>query len=104
VSYLVDLSEAKRHLRVTDSNSDQDIDAKLLQASWIALDYLGYDEIPDDWLSEESPSTLGVPYVVRAGTLLILSELNHNREASVVAILTPAIKSLLRRYRAPVIG
>jgi hypothetical protein len=102
--YLLDLEEAKRHLRVLDSDSDDDIDAKLLQASWIVLNYLGYDGIPDDWLTDESPSTLGVPYVVRAAVLLVLSELYANRESTNANPLSMAVKSLLRRYRAPVIG
>jgi hypothetical protein len=94
---LVMLDTAKRHLRVEDSDHDADIAAKIRQASEIVLNYLKRKDTPADWPSPAPP-------LVQAATLLELSELYYNREASNVNLISEAVVALLERYRDPTLA
>lgn len=100
---LVSLDQARDHLRVIHNDDDEDIFSKIEQASAIILDYLKLDAVPTGWgnLSGESPSGTGVPHLVQAATLLVLGELHNKREASGADVISPAVVSILNRYRDP---
>lgn len=99
---IISLEEAKQHLRVTSTHADDDIELKILAASAILLNYIKID-------FEDSPLSVpwGVadpPWDIKASTMLILGELNMNREAKDADVLSPAVKALLHRYRDPAIA
>lgn len=74
-------------------------------ASAIVLDYLKMDSLPDAWNEAEgSPSGTGVPENVKAATLLVLAELDRNRDASGADCLSDAVRALLVRLRNPSIA
>jgi hypothetical protein len=87
---LVSLDDAKTHLRITNDDSDADVEMKVAQASAIVLQDLGLDTVPAEWLVG-SPPTIEPPDNVTAKTLLWVSELYENREAGVI---NPNLKAL----------
>lgn len=102
---LVDIDKAMRHCEVTDTERMDDIEDRVLQASDIVMDYIKLDEPPDDWYDDSSPAVLNaVPYLIQAAVLVVAGELFMNREASVVDVLSPSVKSMLHRYRDPALA
>jgi hypothetical protein len=112
---LITLAEAKAHLRLTTPEgdpTDADLVQKLAAAEAAVLSYvrttLHWRTVSADWIS---PAT--VPLDVHHAILLQLGELDRfrgddleaerpARDAS--AELSPAITSLLRRWRDPVVA
>jgi len=107
---LIDLEEAKGHLRVTGTNADEDLTAKMFMATAILFNYLKIDpdasplSVPwgtSDWAGDEPP------WDIKAACLLILGDLWAYREGSTLGNfremnpISPAIESLLRRWRDP---
>lgn len=96
---LVLLPQAKLHLKVTDTNSDEDIQLKLDQASDIILDYLkGGAGVSWTWKT--------VPGPVQAATLLMLTHLHTHRgdDMTVDAHVWEAVERLLMRFRDPALA
>jgi Phage gp6-like head-tail connector protein len=83
---LVRLEVAKLHLRIADDLQDDDIEMKLQQASAILMQHMKLSAVPSEWLMGSPPSTIDPPANIQGYTLLILSELFENREASVFNI------------------
>ncbi len=101
---LVTLEKAKSHLNELGSSRDVDIQEKLDEASDIVLDYLKLDGVPDEWLASASPVEYDIPGVIQSATLLVLSELFENREASTSDPITDAVARLLMRKRDPALA
>lgn len=74
----VDLTAAKRHLRILDSDHDLDVTAKMEQAESIILDYLisGRTRYDDPTLPE--PATMG-GLIIQSAILEILTGLYEHR-------------------------
>ena len=83
---MIDLAQAKFHLRVDGTEHDADIQLKLGLATAIVSDYVGDG---------------GNFEVEQAAILLVLGELWMNRESSSADVVSPAIRSLLERTRVP---
>lgn len=90
---LVSLEAAKNHLRILDSDQDEDIEAKLQEATAIVIDYL---KRPDHGWNEAT-----APFPVKAAIKLMIEELMVNRSTAQV---TEGIKSLLWRLRDPALA
>jgi uncharacterized phage protein (predicted DNA packaging) len=108
---LVSLDNAKRHLRVDNNDSDEDITRKIGQASAIALTYIkrsiGTPDPEDDSIVDWTDET--VPDDIAAAIELILSELYDDRIAgdatqTAGAYLPPAVLALLMPYRTPTLA
>jgi len=99
---IISLLEAKQHLRKTSTHGDDDIELKILAASAILLNYIKIDidasPLSVPW-GEEEP-----PWDIKAATMLILGELNMNREAKDADVLSSAVRALLHRWRDPAIA
>lgn len=103
---LVTLKQAVDHLRLDGTASFPDAEMRIQQASMIVYDYL---KIPvPEFTSpvQDSPiydfwASTAIPFDIQAATLLIIGELFENREASIVEVLSDAVKSLLHRHRDP---
>ncbi len=108
---LITIKQAERQARqdITELEVQAilpDLEQKILAASAIVYNYLKI-AVPD-FTSPSTEGTLystwsitGVPYDVQQATLLVLSELWENREASNSNPLSDAVKALLHRYRDP---
>lgn len=104
---LVTLTQAKTHLRITGTDSDDDIEMKAEQATAIILDYLKLDPLDRGWEagSPGSPGG-GSPAddqdftIVQAAILNVLERL-FRREQDV---LTQGVKDMLHRLRDPTLA
>src|ERR1041385_1228548 len=94
---IVTLAQAKAHLRIADDLQDYDIELKLQQAAAIILRHMKLITVPAEWLTGSPATTIDAPPNVQAATLLVLSELFENREASVANVLSNAVKDLIPR-------
>ena len=125
MSTLVTLAQAKTNLRITSTSDDADIQFKLNLAEALVLEYIGYNSFEEIlMLRAGSPvyhgSPLGSPIgspvtttqidsaidgakaeTLQAAILLVVSSLYDNRLDNPI---TPAVESLLRRWRDPQIG
>ncbi len=108
---LVTLERAKEHLRVTGSESDDDILGKISQASDFVLNYLKIADLVADSSPPTSPAVTDiwppygiVPGEVEAATLLVLGELYEKREAADADVLSQAVRDLLHRRRDPALA
>lgn len=95
---IISLDEAKRHLRVDDSDNDEDILAKTEQA--IAIIY-GYLKKPIPNVDGSPPDE--VDGSAKASILLALTGLYDGRDPA-TEIITPAIVALLMRLRDPALA
>lgn len=82
---LVTLAEAKRHLRIIDDADDPDLELRILAASEAVRNYLkdGVDAFTDsngDLILDSAGDPVGVPFVVKAATLLMLGYLYKDRD------------------------
>lgn len=107
---LCTLEQAKKHLRLTSSQEDDDLRMKLTQAQAIVIDYLD-DSRSDAWAAEMLAWTEEtVPEFVRAAILLQCAELTRFRgddediPTREPGCLSPAVEAYLRRVRMPVIA
>ena len=106
---LIDLDVAKDHLNVTDARFDQRIERMTKQATAIVLEYIGRSS-DTAWTATIAAWTEAtVPDVVQAAILLQLGELYRYRGDDELpkrdeGDLAPGVKSLLRRWRDPVIA
>lgn len=104
---LVTLDQAKKHLRLTGSDDDDDLRLKLLAAQAIIVDYLTSTD--EDWTATIAAWTdETVPEYVRASILLQFGELYRFRGDDIdqpvrdPGTLSPTIRALLARARTPV--
>ncbi len=101
---LIDLDAAKAHLHIRNTDSDADIEAKILQASAIVMTHCKLATIPNDWIVNSSPIEYQIPYDIQAAVYLETAELYFQREGSVSGVLSEAVQNLLRAYRDPTIA
>ncbi len=101
---LIDLADAKAHLHITNTASDVDIEAKILQASAIVMQHCKLSVIPNDWIVNSSPIEYQIPYDIQAAVYLETAELFMNREGSASGVLSEGIQNLLRAYRTPTLA
>ena len=101
---LVSLEQAKAHLRVTSTDSDNDIQLKIEQASTLILERCGstayWRAITATW----TDST--VPQSVQAAVFLMVAHLYEHRgdDMNIDAALWMAIDRLIPMNRDPVIA
>jgi hypothetical protein len=96
---LVTLDEARRHLRLTESNmEDSDVAADVFDKSAAATDIvIDYIKQPDHaWTDQDAP------WRVKSAILLVMSALFDDREGG--DPLSDAAKSLLHRLRDPALA
>ena len=117
---LVDLNQAKIQLRVEldNTDSDSDIGEKIHLASSIVLNKLKVEIAePEDATAPPKACDVYAALAERfsrpvslvegnltAATLLIVSELYENREASEATILSPCVLALLDPFRDPALA
>lgn len=102
----VTLEEAKNHLRVSGTDSDDDIGLKILQASAITCHRLKITDpaVPsaeDGIIASTWGSPLEIPTQVKAITLLVLGAIHEGRESEVSNIISDGMKRLIEPYRDP---
>lgn len=87
---MIELEQAKTHLRVDHNAEDADIAIKLKIARAIV----------DDFIGASSPVTPQSEDIIDAATFLVLGELYVNRESGANP-LSPSVKAMLERLRIP---
>jgi hypothetical protein len=105
---LVTMEAARDHLRNYYEGDENDIAAKITQASAIIIDYLKYPTGSDAWDSTSAPP------VVQAGVLLAIGWLYEDRSGGLnpdatrppvqqdaLGYLPPSITDVLHRFRDP---
>lgn len=96
---LVTLADAKEQLRIESDNTDHDAHLTRIvdQASHIVTDFLKIDE--DEYGTSPDDGSPAVPNLVQAATLLVIEKLFDGTPDE--DPLTPAVRSILHRYRDP---
>ncbi len=105
----ITLDDAKQHLRVLQTDDDNDITAKLDQANAIVWDYIKH--VPGDVTEGAwTPTDLQL-LVIRSATLQVLSKLyddrnigEENDERVALGYLTPQVTAILHRMRDPAVA
>lgn len=98
---LITLDRARSHLHIEGADEDEELAAKIADASGIVIDYL---KRPDHgWTDVTAPGQ------VQAATLLVLGAIWSQREgvgqgADDLDPISPAVVSLLRRMRDPALA
>jgi len=99
---LLSLAQAKSHLRIAldDSSRDEDIYAKVEEASGIILDYLKIPEAEQTWTEDT------VPWHVRSAVKLMLTHLHEHAgdDMTTDENLWHAIRRMLERSRDPALA
>jgi hypothetical protein len=94
---LVSIERAKEHLNITFDDNSADLQAKVLEASAIVVDYIKKPEI--DWTEETAPP------LIQAAVLLVLGDLyDHRGDDGKSDPLSQAVRSILHRYRDPALA
>lgn len=88
MTMLVDLDEAKGHLRMDDDATDEEIERTITRASAIVLNYCKLTAAPDP-----------VPEFVKAATLFAVEALFDGGDP-----LSDVVVRLLHRYRDPALA
>lgn len=86
---MISLDQARYHLRIDSTAHDAEIEVKLNMAHAVVRDYCSSANYGGNWAVQD------------AAALLVLGELWLNRESSSAAVISPAIRGLLERERAP---
>lgn len=96
---LVTMARARAHLRMVGATQDEELAAKMEEASAIVLDYVT-TEGKDAWTAES------VPGVVSSAVLLVLGALWSGRAGAEDAPepLSDPVRNLLRRHRDPALA
>ncbi len=92
---VVTLTEAKNHLRVTDTNEDSTIQIYLDAVDLNIISYLNRSALPVD-------NSGNIPAAIKAAALLMIGDLYEHRESQVIGqgvIENPAARNLLYPYR-----
>lgn len=90
---LVDVDTAKRHLRITDTADDADVEDKVTQASGIVADYCKRDLSA---FAVDGSSHDELPAPIKAAVLEALKALHDGGDP-----LNEIVKALLHRQRDP---
>ena len=108
---LVSLQQGKDHLRVDNSDEDNDLTLKIQAASAAVLNYIrnGADIFTDSTgepLLDSNDAPIGIPYEVQAATLLMLGYLYKDRDADPdkayeLGYLPKPVMALLYPHRTP---
>ncbi len=98
---LVDFDDVKAHLRITGNEEDDAIDALIVTASSIVMDYL--KKTPEEAWGSGDPVVVAVPGVVKAATMLVIGTLYKDREADSDP-LGEGVRALLMRQRDPALA
>lgn len=98
---LVTIDRARSHLHIEGFDEDEELEAKIADASAIVIDYM---KRPNHGWTEAT-----APGQVQAATLLVLGAIWSQREgvgqsAEDLDPISPAIVSLLRRMRDPALA
>jgi hypothetical protein len=119
MTMLVSLAEAKLHLRIDDDDSggsddDPDLTLKIHAASGAVLNYIRASEptfldSSGDVIVDTSGDPVGIPYEVKAATLLLLGDLYKERDAVNAAewehgFLPRSVLSILYPFRRPTLA
>ena len=113
---MVNIDDARRHLRIDGTQDDEEINQKLIMARALISRYVGpvftgskyYKDFmytqpaevgPDD--SCPAPEYMLVS-ALDAACLLALGDIWLNRESSTANPLSPAVRNLLDLYREPI--
>jgi Phage gp6-like head-tail connector protein len=103
---LVDMADAKAHLRIRDADHDAEIALKLAHATDVILDYLKSGADPE-WTAAT------VPKPVQAAVLIMLTHLYEHRGEDMTpsgaggtpdADVWAAVDRLLARFRDPAVA
>lgn len=119
---LISLDLAKRHLRITSSDMDTEIDLKMRLATAIVVNHCKLTDIPESWISTEEPIPdveaeelilfrdadtspfdtyyVRVPGNLQSATLLVLEVLFYG-ETPDSQVLSDTVKDLLTPFRDP---
>jgi len=100
---LVDIAQAREHLRIDEANdSDAVISTYIDAASGFVLDYVkappNAESAMDIWKTD------AIPGAVMAATLLVLGELYDNRASGNTNPLSEGVKALLTPHRVPTLA
>jgi hypothetical protein len=108
---LVTMEAARDHLRNYYDAEENDIAAKITQASAVVLDYIKFPTGSDAWDSTSAPP------VIQAAVLLTLGWLYEDRsgglnpdatrppmEQTALGYLPPSVTDILHRYRDPALA
>lgn len=114
MTMLVSLAQAKIHLRIDGpdpSPEDADLTLKIEAASGAVLNYIrssvpSFLDSSGDPLLDSAGDPIGIPYEVKAATLLLLGDLYKERDAINAAewehgFLPKSVLSMLYPYRMP---
>lgn len=104
----IQLTDARRHLRIDGTQDDAEIEQKLAVANEMVLAYVGHlrgdyadlTELPADLILADD-RRMRHESALDAARLLILGDLWQNREASHGNPLSPAVVNLLNLFREP---
>lgn len=108
---LVSLQQGKDHLRIDNSDEDNDLTLKIHGASGAVLNYIrnGADVFTDsagEPILDSNGAPVGIPYEIQAATLLMLGHLYKDRDgdpdkAWEMGYLPKAVTALLYPFRVP---
>jgi hypothetical protein len=105
---LITLAQAKKHLRLTTYEDDDDVLLKLEQATSMVLEYIWRDD--DDWVDTMIAwTTTTAPKQIQAAIMVQLGELHRFRGDDVPdqtpkrehGYLSPQVTAYLHRFRDP---
>lgn len=104
---MIQLADARRHLRIDGVQDDTEIEQKLAVANELVLAYVGH--LRSDYADAELPADLILAddrrfrheAALDAARLLVLGDLWQNRESSHGNPLSPAVVNLLNLFREP---
>lgn len=108
---LLTLEQAKKHLRLPDTSAeDDDLQAKLVQAQAIVLDYLRdttnttWTATMDAWTDETVPATVQAAILMQLGYLYRYRGDEPDEVKSEYGNLAPGVIACVYRLRQPVIA
>lgn len=101
---LVDYADVLIRCRIDDD--DGSVPRIIEEATAVILKHIKAEdgEWPEDWGDGESPETFTVPADIQHATFLMISEMYHNREASVEDLFSENVMWLLDEYRDPTLA
>lgn len=111
MTMLVTLTQARAHLRSDTSDDDEDLTLKIHAASAAVINYIrnGADTFTDsagDPILDTAGDPVGIPYEIKAATLLLIGYLYRNRDGDPdkdfsLGFLPFPVMALLYPYRDP---
>jgi hypothetical protein len=93
---LITLQEARDQVRVTNDDSNYDLETKIEEASAIFMRHAKLAAVPEEWFIGTPPVAVA-PLHVKTAVKLILGELYLNREGGISNPLSDNVKGLIDR-------